>query len=81
MKRVVIIGASGMVGGYALHYLLEDPTVEAVTSIGRKTLYVSNPKLTQVVARRFRGLLGARKRPRRTPRGGLLYPLCRPHLA
>ena len=27
MKRVVVVGASGMVGGYALRYLLEDPAL------------------------------------------------------
>jgi len=38
MKRVVIVGASGMVGGYALRYLLEDAAVGRVTSIGRRHL-------------------------------------------
>ena len=49
MKRVVIVGASGMVGGYALRYLLEDPTVGGVTSIGRRNVGVSHPKLTEVL--------------------------------
>jgi uncharacterized protein YbjT (DUF2867 family) len=49
MKRVVIVGASGMVGGYALRYLLEDPAVGSVTSIGRRNLGVSHPKLTEIL--------------------------------
>jgi uncharacterized protein YbjT (DUF2867 family) len=49
MKRVVIVGASGMVGGYALRYLLEDPAVGGVTSIGRRNLGVSHHKLTEVL--------------------------------
>jgi len=49
MKRVVIVGASGMVGGYALRYLLEDPAVARVTSIGRRNLGVSHPKLTEIL--------------------------------
>jgi len=49
MKRVVIVGASGMVGGYALRYLLEDPAVGDVTSIGRRNLGVSHPKLTEIL--------------------------------
>ena len=49
MKRVVIIGASGMVGGYALRYLLEDPAVGGVTSIGRRHLGVSHPKLNEIL--------------------------------
>jgi uncharacterized protein YbjT (DUF2867 family) len=49
MKRAVIVGASGMVGGYALRYLLEDPAVGGVTSIGRRNLGVSHPKLTGIL--------------------------------
>ena len=49
MKRVVIVGASGMVGGYALRFLLEDPAVGGVTSIGRRNLWVSHPKLTEIL--------------------------------
>jgi uncharacterized protein YbjT (DUF2867 family) len=49
MKRVVIVGASGMVGGYALGYLLEDPAVGDVTSIARRNLGVSHPKLNEIL--------------------------------
>jgi uncharacterized protein YbjT (DUF2867 family) len=42
-----------MVGGYALRYALEIPTVSRVTSIGRKTLGISHPKLTEVLHRDF----------------------------
>jgi len=49
MKRVVIVGASGMVGGYALRYLLEDRAVGGVTSIGRRKLGVSQPKLSEIL--------------------------------
>jgi uncharacterized protein YbjT (DUF2867 family) len=52
-KRLVIAGASGMVGGYALRYALENATVGSVTTIGRKTLGISHPKLTDVVHRDF----------------------------
>lgn len=48
-KRIVIVGASGMVGGYALRYALENSAVASVTSIGRKKLGISNPKLTEVL--------------------------------
>jgi uncharacterized protein YbjT (DUF2867 family) len=48
-KRVVIVGAGGMVGGYALRYLLEDAAVGGVTSIGRRNLGVSHPKLTEIL--------------------------------
>jgi hypothetical protein len=49
IKRVVIVGASGMVGGYALRYLLENPAVGGVTSIGRRNLGVSHAKLTEIL--------------------------------
>src|SRR6202030_3400112 len=38
-----------MVGGYALRYLLEDAAVGRVTSIGRRNLGVSHPKLTEIL--------------------------------
>ena len=47
--RIVIVGASGMVGGYALRYALADPSVARVTSIGRKTLGISHARLAEVV--------------------------------
>jgi uncharacterized protein YbjT (DUF2867 family) len=42
-----------MVGGYALRYALENEAVERVTSIGRKMLGISHPKLTEVLHRDF----------------------------
>jgi uncharacterized protein YbjT (DUF2867 family) len=48
-KRLVIVGASGMVGGYALRYALENSAVASVTSIGRRKLGISDPKLKGVV--------------------------------
>jgi uncharacterized protein YbjT (DUF2867 family) len=53
MKRLVIVGATGMVGGYALRYALEHPAVDRVTVIGRRTLGISHPKLTEVLHRDF----------------------------
>jgi uncharacterized protein YbjT (DUF2867 family) len=51
--RIAIVGATGMVGGYALRYALEQPAVSRVTAIGRRTLGVSHPKLEEVVHRDF----------------------------
>jgi len=48
-KRLVIVGATGMVGGYALRYALEDPVVGTVTAIVRRKLGVSHPKLNEVL--------------------------------
>jgi uncharacterized protein YbjT (DUF2867 family) len=47
MKRLVIVGASGMVGNCALRHALNDVNVGHVLSIGRRTLGVSHPKLTE----------------------------------
>jgi uncharacterized protein YbjT (DUF2867 family) len=49
VKRLVIVGASGMVGGCALRYALQNPNIERVLSIGRKKLDISHPKLTVVL--------------------------------
>jgi uncharacterized protein YbjT (DUF2867 family) len=48
-KRVVVVGASGMVGGYALRHALDHPDVGAVTTIGRRQLGLSHPKLNEVL--------------------------------
>ena len=47
--RVVIVGATGMVGGYALRHALEHPAVGRATSIGRRKLGISHPKLKEVL--------------------------------
>lgn len=52
-KRVVIVGGSGMVGGYALRYALDNSAVKSVTSIGRKKLGISHPKLKEVLHQNF----------------------------
>ena len=51
--RLVIVGATGMVGGYALHYALDNSAVKSVASIGRKKLGISHPKLQEVVHQDF----------------------------
>ena len=51
--RLVIVGASGMVGGYTLGYALDNPAVESVTAIGRKKLGISHPKLKEILHQDF----------------------------
>jgi uncharacterized protein YbjT (DUF2867 family) len=48
-KRLVIVGATGMVGGYALRYALEHPAVGSITAIGRRTLGIAHSKLKEVL--------------------------------
>jgi uncharacterized protein YbjT (DUF2867 family) len=45
-KRLVIVGATGMVGGYALRYALEHPCVKFATAIALRKLDLTHPKLT-----------------------------------
>ena len=52
-KSLVVVGATGMVGGYALRYALNDSEVKSVTSIGRKKLGISHPKLKEVLHQNF----------------------------
>ena len=51
--RLVIVGATGMVGGYALRYALDHPSVGVVTVIGRRKLDIWHPKLKEVLHRDF----------------------------
>jgi ATP-dependent Clp protease ATP-binding subunit ClpA len=53
--RLVIVGATGMVGGYALRYALDHPSVRVVTVIGRRKLGISHSKLTEAFHRDFAG--------------------------
>jgi len=53
LTRLVLVGATGMVGGYALRYALEHPAVERVTAIGRRTLGISHPKLNEILHPNF----------------------------
>ena len=50
---LVIVGASGMVGGHALRYALDDSSVGVVTVIGRKKLGISHLKLKEVLHQDF----------------------------
>jgi len=52
-KRLVLVGASGMVGGYALRYALDNPGVAGVTAIVRRPLGVSHSKMKEVLHRDF----------------------------
>jgi uncharacterized protein YbjT (DUF2867 family) len=52
-KDLVIVGATGMVGGYAVRYALEHPAVGRVTTIGRRKLGISYPKLKDVLHQDF----------------------------
>jgi uncharacterized protein YbjT (DUF2867 family) len=51
--RIVIVGATGMVGGYALRYALNRAAVGRVTAIGRRKLGISHPKLNEVLHQDF----------------------------
>jgi uncharacterized protein YbjT (DUF2867 family) len=51
--RLVIMGATGMVGGYALRHALDLPAVERVTSISRRKTGISHPKLDEVLHQDF----------------------------
>jgi uncharacterized protein YbjT (DUF2867 family) len=52
-NRLVIVGATGMVGGYALRYAIDNSEVNSVTSIGRKKFGISHPKLKEVLHQNF----------------------------
>jgi uncharacterized protein YbjT (DUF2867 family) len=45
--KVLLLGATGMVGAGVLREALADPGVEAVLSIGRRSCHVTHPKLRE----------------------------------
>jgi uncharacterized protein YbjT (DUF2867 family) len=52
-KHLVIVGGSGMVGGYALRYALDHPAVGRVTAISRRKVGLTHPKLNEVLHQDF----------------------------
>ena len=52
-KQLVIVGATGMVGGYALPSALDQPGTGRVTAISRRGTGVSHPKLHEVLHQDF----------------------------
>jgi uncharacterized protein YbjT (DUF2867 family) len=52
-KRLVIVGATGMVGGYAVLYALDHPAIGSLTSIARRPLGFSHPKLIEILHQDF----------------------------
>lgn len=51
--RLVIVGATGMVGGEALRYALGSSEVAQVTAIGRRQVGAAHPNLRQVLHQDF----------------------------
>jgi len=47
--KVILFGATGMVGGGALRVALDSPQVESVLSIGRQRCGLQHPKLSELV--------------------------------
>lgn len=47
--KVIITGATGMVGEGVLHEALQHPAVESVLVINRKSCGVTHPKLTEII--------------------------------
>lgn len=53
-KRILLLGATGMVGNQALHQLIDNPEVKEVISIGRRVTGVSHEKLTEIIHSDFK---------------------------
>lgn len=56
MKKVLITGATGMVGGIVLRHCLEDDRIGEVVSISRRTVGIEHPKLKEVIHADFSDL-------------------------
>lgn len=52
-KRIIVVGATGMVGGVALQLCLESPEVTAVTVLGRRSVGQEHPKLQEILHEDF----------------------------
>src|ERR1041384_4658482 len=59
--KVIIFGATGMVGSGVLIECLEDPRVTSVLVVGRQPSGTVHPKLRELIRRDFRDFRDARK--------------------
>jgi uncharacterized protein YbjT (DUF2867 family) len=53
MMKVIITGSTGMVGEGVLHMCLQDPSVEKVLVINRRSVEVDHPKLEEIIHTNF----------------------------
>jgi uncharacterized protein YbjT (DUF2867 family) len=53
MKKVILTGASGMIGGIVLRSCLESKEIETVTSIARKPSGLKHSKLVEIIHKDF----------------------------
>ncbi len=61
MKKIIIAGASGMVGGIILRESLQSADVEQVRVIVRRTQGISHPKLVEVIHKDFLDFSGIKE--------------------
>ncbi len=57
--KLILLGASGMVGAGALRVALEEPGVQAVLSVGRRPCGVTHPKLRELLLDDLFGIAAA----------------------
>ncbi len=60
--KVIITGTTGMVGEGVLLQCLEDPTIERVVAVGRRSCGHTHAKLTEVLVPDFRELVSVEQR-------------------
>lgn len=58
MKNLLIVGASGMIGGIILRVALNDDSIKSVMTINRKTLGLKHHKLKEVLHKDFNNYKG-----------------------
>lgn len=56
--KIIVTGATGMVGAEVLRQAIDDDTVESVTAIARKPLDIQHPKINTVVHKDFLNYTG-----------------------
>ncbi|MCH5597409.1 NAD-dependent epimerase/dehydratase family protein [Niabella ginsengisoli] len=54
--KIIITGATGMVGEGVLNHCLKDDRIESILSISRRSCNVSHPKLTEILHSNFEDL-------------------------
>ncbi len=50
-RKALIVGASGLIGGYCIQALINNPTYSEVTALGKKPLLTTHRKLNTVISK------------------------------
>ena len=53
-KQVTLFGATGLIGGYLLKFLLKDSDIHLINLVGRKPFHLQHDKINNIVIKKVK---------------------------